>query len=208
MSASFHEVQFPPTISLGAVGGPGFKTIITEMSGGAEKRNISWAESRATYDVSQGLKTQDDIDALKRFFYARIGRAFGFRFKDWTDFVLPDDGEPNPLWFTTNGLAATFQIVKFYGDTANTYTRVIAKPVAGSLVVYDNGSPVTDYTVDLTTGLITLGHSVYVESGHLITGSCQFDTPVRFDTDQMKVTVNDIGNFSWGSIPVIETRDI
>ena len=72
MSASFHEVQFPPTISLGAVGGPGFKTIITEMSGGDEKRNISWAESRATYDVSQGLKTQDDIDALKRFGYDYI----------------------------------------------------------------------------------------------------------------------------------------
>ena len=30
--------------------------------------------------------------------------------------------------------------------------------------------------------------------------------PVRFDIDQMKVSINDYDNFSWGQIPLIEVR--
>jgi uncharacterized protein (TIGR02217 family) len=208
MGASFHEVQFPPDISLGAVGGPGFKTTITVLSGGAEKRNIDWANAKGAWDVAHGLRTQMQLDALRAFFYARRGRAYGFRFKDSTDFNVPDEGGHNPLMFTTNGYDRAFQIVKVYSDAAGSYTRNMSKPVAGFVYVYDNDLPPTDYVVDLTPGIITLGSTLGSTTGDAISVACQFDVPARFDIDDMKITLTDIDNLAWGQIPIVEIRDI
>ncbi len=54
--ASFVEVQFPPKISAGAKGGPGFSTTVTALSSGAEKRNVNWSRERPQYDISTGLR--------------------------------------------------------------------------------------------------------------------------------------------------------
>ena len=54
MADAFHEVQFPTSISMGAVGGPRFSTTITTLSGGTEQRNINWKQSRGEWDVSCG----------------------------------------------------------------------------------------------------------------------------------------------------------
>jgi uncharacterized protein (TIGR02217 family) len=57
--------------------------------------------------------------------------------------------------------------------------RKIVKPVFGSVKVYDGDSLVTA-SVDTTTGVVTgvLGDS--------LTWTGEFDTPVRFDTDQLR----------------------
>lgn len=210
--ATFHEVQFPPSISQGASGGPGFHTTILSLASGAEQRNIDWSLTRAQYDVAHGLKTQAQLNQLIAFFYARRGRAYGFRFKDWTDFRLPNwtntpgDLDPLPTLFTTDGTTATFQLQKVYFDAAGSFIRPIRKPVAGTLKLYDNGTLTAAYTVDTTTGIVTLNSSLSTTTGHVITGSCEFDVPVRFDTDDLKATINDYDNFSWGQIPLIELR--
>ena len=203
--ASFHEVQFPPQISYGAAGGPVFHTTVMVMSSGLDKRNQDWSLSKMTYDVSQGLKTQAELNLLLKFFYARRGKAYGFRFKDWADYQLPFPGDALPTLYTTNGgTGQTFQLTKVYGDAGSTYTRNIVKPVAGTLALWAAGVVTHDWTVDTTTGIVTLGTS-FNGSNHVdITGSCQFDVPVRFDTDEMKVTLNDFNNFTWGQIPVVE----
>jgi uncharacterized protein (TIGR02217 family) len=212
--ASFHEVQFPPSISEGAVGGPRFSTSITALSSGAEHRNVNWVSSRGEWDVSHGLKTQQQVDALLTFFYARQGKAYGFRFKDWSDYRLPawintpGDLDAIPLLFTTDGVTTTFQLQKVYGDAGATYIRNIAKPVAGSLILLNNGSPTFDFSVSTTTGIVTLGSTTATSTGHLITGYCEFDVPVRFDTDDAKVTVITIDNFGWTPIPIVEIREI
>ena len=215
MTMPFHEVQFPPSISLGAIGGPSFSTTVLALSGGAERRNQNWSGPRHSYDVSHGLKTQADIDELHEFFFGRRGKAFGFRFKDWNDYRLPNwDGTPGdrdalPVFFTTVGLGAghsTFQLSKVYDAAVNPYVRVIQKPVAGSLVLFADALLTTDWTVDTTTGIVTLGTTLSHTTGQVITGYCEFDVPVRFDTDEMKVTLTDIDNFSWPQIPVIELR--
>ena len=43
-------------------------------------------EARGRWDVASGLKKQAQIDELIAFFRARRGKAYGFRFKDWTDY--------------------------------------------------------------------------------------------------------------------------
>lgn len=207
MSGTFHEVQFPTAISYGAVGGPGFKTTILSLAGGYEKRNIEWSRARARYDVAHALKTQADLDTLIAFFYARKGRAYGFRFQDWSDYQLPNPEDALPVLFTTNGTTSTFQLTKVYADTWNNYVRTIVKPQAGTLQLFISGSPITGWTVDTTTGIVTLPSAIYTTTGEAITGSCQFDTPVRFDTDELKARIDDYQIYTWGQIPLVEVRD-
>jgi uncharacterized protein (TIGR02217 family) len=85
--SSFHEVRFPDNIAYGATGGPEFATTVVATGAGHEKRNVNWAEARGRWDVASGLKKQAQIDELIAFFRARRGKAFGFRFKDWTDYM-------------------------------------------------------------------------------------------------------------------------
>lgn len=206
---SFHEVRFPTSISLGASGGPGFKTSVLTLASGFERRNIDWSLARAHYDVAHGLKTQAQLDELLKFYHARFGRAYGFRYKDWADFQAPFAGETPQIMFTTLGTGSgTFQIVKYYysPDISHFYTRPLKKIVTGTVLVYDNGALTADYTVDVNTGLITLGATLRATTGRNISVACEFDVPVRFDTDQMKVSIEDIDNYSWGAIPLVEVR--
>lgn len=214
---AFHEVQFPPSVSMGAIGGARFSTSIVTLSGGTEQRNINWANRRGEWDVSHGLKTVEQIEALIAFFHARFGMAYGFRFKDWSDFQLPrwretpGDVVAVPITFTTDGATQTFQIRKPYGDAGNTYYRPIYKPIAATVRVLANGVEVfspASWTVVAATGIITLGSALYTTTGTTIAVVCEFDTPARFDTDDLKVTVTMVDNYSWGAIPVIETREI
>lgn len=205
-TAAFHEVRFPIGISYGASGGPGFNTTVLTLASGYERRNMNWSVARGTWDVAHGLKTQAELNQLIAFFYARRGKAYGFRFKDWMDYQLPFPGGTAPVLFTTNGTASTFQIQKTYGDAGASYVRKLTKIVAGTLTVYSNGLVTTDYSVDITTGIVTLGASLRSVSGRQISASCEFDVPVRFDTDQMKPSLDDYDNASWGQIPVVELR--
>jgi uncharacterized protein (TIGR02217 family) len=225
MSASFAEVQFPPGISQGAVGGPRFSTSILSLSSGYESRNINWKNARGEWDVSFGLQTQEQVDQLIDFFNARRGKAFAFRFKDWTDYRLPrwratpGDMDALPVFFTTDGVTNTFQLTKAYSDAGGTYIRTIAKPVnvaicsAGCtpLQLLNDGTQMvnpTDFTVDTTTGIVTLSPAIAATVGALIAGACEFDVPARFDTDDMKITITTTEIMAWPSIPVVETRDI
>jgi uncharacterized protein (TIGR02217 family) len=217
MSATFAEVQFPPSISQGAVGGPRFLTTIITLSGGAEHRNINWSRRRGEWDVSYGLQTPAQIEQLLDFFHARMGRAYGFRYKDWADYQVPrwtntpGDLFAIPTFFTTNGSTSVFQLTKVYTDAGGSFTRLIQKPVAGTLGLNNNGVPMilgTDFTVDNTTGLVTLSGAIAATNGNQIAGYCQFDTPARFDTDDMKITTQTTTNFEWHAIPVVEIQDI
>jgi uncharacterized protein (TIGR02217 family) len=65
-----------------------------------------------------------------------------------------------------------------------------------------------DFTVDTTTGIVTLSPTLTLTVGNRIVGACEFDVPARFDTDDMKITITTTEIMSWPSIPVVETRDI
>ncbi len=214
MPASFDEVQFPPNISAGAQGGPAFNTTILTLSSGAEQRNINWSRERPTYDVSTGIKTAEDARAYQKFFYARRGRAIGFRFKDWGDYRLPfwdktpGDLDPIPVFFVTDGgTTHSFQIYKVYTDAAgNPFNRKIVKVVAGTVNLFNNATPMTaptDYTISVNTGVVTLSSAIYSTTGHEISGFLEFDVPVRFDTDTQNLTLNGNELIKWDSIPVI-----
>jgi len=206
---AFHEVRFPDNISRGARGGPERRTQIVELASGAEERNASWANSRRRYDVAYGIRRADDLAAVVAFFEARNGRLHGFRFKDWGDHksCLPS-GTPAPNdqpIGTGDGATTAFQLVKRYASGAQSWTRTITKPVAGTVsVALDGAEQLGGWTVDTTTGLVTFDSSP--AAGVVISAGFAFDLPVRFDTDALDVTLDLERLGSITSIPLLELR--
>ena len=206
---AFHEVRFPDNISRGARGGPERRTQIVELASGAEERNASWANSRRRYDVAYGIRRADDLAAVVAFFEARNGRLHGFRFKDWADFktCLPSQapGPSDQPIGTGNGSATLFQLVKRYTSGAQSWTRAITKPVAGTVTIALNGTPQpSGWSVSTTTGLVTF--TTAPAAGVTITAGFEFDAPVRFDTDALDVTLDLERLGSITSIPLLEIR--
>ena len=206
---AFHEVRFPDNISRGARGGPERRTQIVELASGAEERNASWANSRRRYDVAYGIRRADDLAAVVAFFEARNGRLHGFRFKDWADFksCLPSQtqGPTDQSIGTGNGSTTQFQLAKRYTSGAQSWTRAITKPVAGTVTIALNGTPqATGWSISTSTGLVTFATAP--AAGVVITAGFEFDVPVRFDTDALDVTLDLERLGSITSIPLLEIR--
>ena len=145
---SFYETRFPTEISYGSAGGPRWKTDVIVVDSGRDQRNQRWSNTRHEYDVAYGVKTQADLKSLIEFFMEMRGRAYGFRYKDplfnsVTDEALTPDGSP------------TIQLIKTFGNGFNDYEYTIKKPVAG-ITMERNGASYTGFTLDTTTGILTL----------------------------------------------------
>ncbi len=197
---TFHEVQFPPKVAYGASGGAEFNTSITTTFSGFEQRNVNWQKARGRWDVSTGIKTKTDMDILQAFFRARFGKAYGFRFKDWSDYQALGQ-----TLGTGNGAQTAFQLTKAYTSGAYSYSRYIKKPVTGTVKIYLNAVlQVSGYSVDLTTGIVTF--SAAPGAGVIASADFDFDVPVRFDTDTLAVRADGPGIFVWDAIPIVEIR--
>ena len=204
---SFHDVRFPEQIALGATGGPTWSTQIITTASGAEQRNAAWAQARGRWNVGTGLRSRADLQVLLAFFRARRGRAYGFRFKDWSDFVL----DRTPIG-TTNGSATTFQIAKTYVSGPASIARILTRPVAGTTRCWVDGierslgTGATQFQVDTATGVITLGSTLAALVAKPVEAQCEFDVPARFDTDDIEVSLRTYHSGEWADIPIIEVR--
>ena len=206
---AFQEVRFPDAISRGARGGPERRTQIVELASGDEERNASWANSRRRYDVAYGIRRADDLAAVVAFFEARNGRLHGFRFKDWADYKsgLPSKapGPQDQLIGEGDGATSVFQLVKRYSSGSQTWTRVITKPVAGTVrIALDSAEQTSGWAIDTSTGVVSFDTAP--ASGVAVTAGFEFDVPVRFDTDTLDVTLDLERLGSITSIPLLEIR--
>ena len=204
---SFHEIQFPTSIAFHSSGGPERKTEIVTLGSGFEERNAVWANSRRGYDVGYGVKTLDDLHAVIAFFEARMGRLYGFRFRDFADFKScapgADIGPLDQAIGTGDGAATQFQLIKTYASGPSTWTRIIKKPVAGTVRVAVAGVEQTSgLTIDTTTGLITFDSPP--AAGAAIAAGFAFDTPVRFDADSLAINLSHFAAGEIPSIPLVE----
>lgn len=201
---AFHDVRFPLCIEIGAVGGPRFKTTVLTLGSGREQRNIEWARVRGAWDVASGVKTKADMEDMVAFFYAREGRAHGFRFRDWNDYHIGAAGAPLQIG-TGDGTETEFPLVKRYTSGAYYYARKITRPVSGSVVVSHGGSPSISSSVNYDTGLITF--SAPVPNGVPIYAYGEFDCAVRFDQDELDITglFDDVQHIA--SIRIVELKE-
>ena len=95
--------------------------------------------------------------------------------------------------------------MKRYTSGAQTWTRTITKPVAGTLLVALNGvNQASGWTVDALTGIVTF--TVAPGNGVAVSAGFEFDVPVRFDSETMDVTLDFERLGSIDSIPLVELR--
>ncbi len=207
--AAFHDVNFPLSIALGALGGPRRRTEIVTLSSGREERNSPWAGARRRWDAGIGVKTLDDLHTLLAFFEARRGALHGFRWRDPVDFQscapsqTPQAGD-QPLG-AGDGATTSFSLIKRYASGGHSTDRSIAKPVTGTVLVAADAVLQTegvDFTVNASTGTVTFATAP--ANGAVLTAGYQFDTPVRFDTDQLDISLDSFGAGEAPSVPVIE----
>lgn len=189
---AFDDVRLPENIEQGATGGPTFSTGIITTASGQEQRIQNWSVARNTYTISYGISDMD-WQAVRAFFYARRGRARGFRFKDWTDFECINE----PVQQGT-----TIQLVKTYQDEIGIqYIRAITRVVPGTLLVFHGDK---DVTVNFTESFGRLKPvNGYVSPGELH-ATFEYDLPVRFDVDEMVLTADTIIAASIESLNIVE----
>lgn len=207
----FHEVRFPAALSFGSLGGPERRTDIVTLSNGFEERNTPWAHSRRRFDAGLGLRALDDIEEVLSFFEARRGQMYAFRWKDWSDYKTCKPSQNVSHGDQTigfgDGQQHEFQLCKTYRSGEQTYTRMIAKPVSGTILVGLAGDPQTEgvhYEVDLIKGTITFERAP--DEGRDVTAGFEFDVPVRFDTDRIHTSAAHFKAGEVPSIPVVEVR--
>ena len=208
---AFHEIRFPANLSFGSIGGPERRTEVVTMASGFEERNTPWAHSRRRYEAGAGLRTLDDIETLISFFEARRGKMHGFRWKDWADHKsCPPSKKPSPtdqVIGTGDGIRTVFSLSKTYRSGLEDYTRPIAKPVAGTVLIAVARDPKVEgleFTVDLNTGEVTF--TVPPDIGVTVYAGFEFDVPVRFDTDTIQTSVASFQAGEVPDVPVVEVR--
>lgn len=227
---AFLEERLSTDIERGANGGPRFKTRVLELESGFEQRNIDWSEARGEWDIGYGIMgmevtaAEQSIHEIRNLFYVSQGRANGFRFKDWSDFTVGTIGDE----FATRQLIAlgddattTFQMFKRYTIGAATYDRNLKKPIENTVRAWMDTTELTrvasapsagEFSVDDTTGILTTG-DVFASTGgsgpggeEVLSITCEFDVAVRFDTDNLRITVEVFNAGAVPQIPIVEIR--
>ncbi|SBO30407.1 hypothetical protein ANAPC5_00813 [Anaplasma phagocytophilum] len=197
------NARFPDEISYGSMGGPTFSTNVTTLANGGEQRKINWSYPRCRYNVIYGVKSYSQYEVLMDFFYAHRGKAFSFRFKDWSDYKASMQHVGSG-----DGTSLLFQLIKKYSAGSYSYTRLIRKPVEGTVNIWIEEAPQlenTHYTTDYNTGQVSfleapkLGVKVYA--------SFEFDILARFDTDFLTCSLDGCGNYGCQNIHVAEVKD-
>lgn len=208
---AFHEVRFPASLSFGSVGGPERRTEIVTLASGFEERNTPWAHARRRYDAGMGLRSLDDLEALVAFFEARAGQMHGFRWKDWSDYksCRPSQavGFEDQVIAIGDGERVNFPLCKAYVSGPARYERPVTKPVLGTVLAGIGGDERfegADYAVDIETGVIRF--AVPPDAGAEVTAGFEFDVPVRFDTDSIKISAVGFEAGEVPDVPVVEVR--
>jgi len=207
----FSEARLPARLAFGSTGGIERRTEVALLASGYETRATPWAHGRRRYSLAAALHSLDDVAELLAFFEARRGRLQGFRLTDFADSrscaPSADPGPLDQLLGTGDGATTAFALAKTYGTGSEAYARPIPKPVDGSVRVAVAGIELAagrDFTADPVTGLVRF--ATPVSAGLSVTAGFEFDTPVRFDTDRIEVTLETFDTARIAATPLVEVR--
>ena len=167
-----------------------FKTKALENGSGAEERIISWLDPLLSFDISRSTINDSDRQYLQSFFNTVRGNAYGFRFRDCSDYQATATGKVNKygsitqgrLFPEADGVRTEFQLFKIYQLEGCLHYRAITRP--SEITIFENGVEVTDWSEE--QGKITF---ITAPSGEL-TADIIFDVPVAFAHPQMASKTN------------------
>lgn len=196
MPTPFLNIAFPSAVARGATGGPEFLTDVVPLGSGDEQRNMRWAQARAKYNISTGIRTRLQMTDVIAHFRIMGGRAYSFPFQDWTDCDAANIA-------MVQVSSTVWQLVKVYTLGSGTYTRTITKPMPGTVVTKVNGSIVTPSNIDYLTGLVTFASA----PAQTPTATFSFYVPVRYDMDHLPIQADAYDKQIVSQIDLIEVRE-
>ena len=178
----FIEERLLECVAYGAEFGLQFSTRIVRLKSGREHRNAQWSQPLARGAVMfQNLRPEHHRLVLDAHM-ACAGSLVGFRFRDWANFQAVDQ-----VIGTGTGTVQTLPLYTVHTFGGEEFQRRISKPVAGTVTVRNltADAPLTA-TVDAINGTVT----VTAPPGDVIAWSGEYDTPVRFESDELSWQAN------------------
>ena len=204
----FDDLPYPLALGRDATVMPEFSTSVAVTASGYERRNSLWSNARLRFDVGPGIRSEAELGVLLAFFRARRGAARGFRLRDPTDFssnaMTAAPTSNDQVLGTGNGIAASFPLLKRYGEGDAAQSRRITRPHSASVVVSLDGIASTGWTLT-SGGVVTF--TVPPATGKTVRAGFTFDVPVRFAEDKLEVAGAVFAAGEAPSVPVIEIRE-
>lgn len=178
------KVYLPANFSMDTeFGAGGWDTEVVRLKSGKDQRVSFTVIPLRSFTLSYNALTKADVDAIVALFEDREGMLKPFLAKDFTNYLLEDE-----LILTATGGEGTAQIQQSIG-LGNPLTRTIRHIDNATLVVKKNGTTMTlasEYSVS-AAGLLTFVSPL--NAADEITVSCEFFTPVTFETDDISRSI-------------------
>lgn len=181
----FYNIRFPEDISLEFTKSINFNTEINTTKNLNEQRVKLLDYCYNTYEICYKNITNKKLEKIISFFNIVNGRYSSFRFKDWLDYKA--NNQLIGIYSNNN----EFQLVKNYGINSNiskVYTRTITKPVENTVKIYINNIETNNFIVNISTGTVTIKSKL--NENDIITADFEFDTAVRFFSDNLVIKNN------------------
>lgn len=161
----FIEERLNPCIRLGAEADNSYFVDAPMTAGGSRYASLKNEKPYRVFNVDFVQDQQDLAQELESLYHRTYGGYAGFRVKAWSDFTTALDGVSaySAVDCVLQKVSAgVYQLLKEYGRdklalaSIGRPKRIIYKPVAGKVAVGLRGSAISGWTVDTTTGRITL----------------------------------------------------
>jgi len=196
--SDFIEERLLVKVAFGTAIGPTYSTREKTLMNAKTRRNQGWDYPKYRGIVRFQNLREEQHQLVINAFHACGGRAVGFRVKDFSDF-----SGTCVLTASATGSPQSVQLFKTYTFGSVTRTRLIRKPVSGTVSLTAT-TPPTDVSVDTATGIVTFTGTV----GQTVTATYQFDVPMRFEQDELIFSIDDKNNtygfYLNADVPLIE----
>lgn len=208
----YDDLLFPPAISYGATGGPGFGNVVQSTPSGLRAVIQRQAEGLGRWDISLD-RPPKEMSELQAFARITHGSLHGFRLIDFNDFTSAPDGlttvsssdsTHRHAIGTGDGTTTRFPISKTYTFGSRSISRRLRKPMRLSEATeaadyFESGPPTAASSMHFVWQDGTLktlsthysidyetGEAVFVTaptSGHVVEWAGYFCVPVRFSPE-------------------------
>lgn len=220
----FKPVLFPLEISYNTIISETFESDDIIVDSGVSQRTPRWKYPLHEADVAFGVRTMEQLHALKQFWRVVHGTEYGFLFQNYFDYtsnfaVRFDQRAVDAITAndqvigTGDGATSTFQLTKtytalnVYDGSTETHVRPITRPQPNTtLIALDGTQQNTGWSIDVTTGIVTFGSPP--PNGVVITAGYKFWLPMRFNTKRLPLVLDEYGIGSANEVKLIELLPI
>lgn len=210
----FHEdARFPTKLAAGSRFGQRHHTSVVSNQSAYSQRTPKLDMPLIVADVSSALTSTDGANELLRFFTARQGATYGFRFPHPFDRSSAANDRSDDIANTNqrlgigDGATRRFQIRKSVSSGGITRLKTITKPVAGTVIAAIDRIATTAFDADPTTGEVLFFSPPQLDS--VITCGYLYDIPMRFDEsveESMMIGYQPADNALMPTVELVEER--